>query len=160
MNALRYGKVFGDETVAALIDENMTCVMVGDRLTALTDRLRELLRECFGTVFTVGDSRSLLEGAQRLRPALIVVDLALAEEGTAQLIRELKSNVPESRIIALTLYEDPAVAQAAMAEGADGVVLKRLIGDDLLPAIDMVLSGRPFTSSCFEADLPFATPAR
>lgn len=129
-------------------------MILADRLTAFAERLRELLRESFGAVFTVGDSRSLLRGAKRLQPNVIVLDLAFGEQGTAQLIRQLKAQVPDARIIALTLYEDPAVARAAMAEGADGVVLKRAIGDDLLPAIDSVLSGGRFASACFEADLP------
>lgn len=133
-------------------------MILADRLTALADRLRELLRESFGAVFTVGDSRSLLDGAKRLQPTVVVVDLAFGEQGTAQLIRQLKMVVPDSRIVALTLYEDRAFAQAAMAEGADAVVLKRSIGDELLPAIDTVLSGGHFASPCFELGLPVAAP--
>ena len=135
-------------------------MILADRLTPLADRLRELLRESFGAVFTVGDSRSLLGGAKRLQPNVIIVDLSFGEQGTAPLIRQLKAEVPNARIIALTLYEDRAIAEAAMAEGADGVVLKRSIGDDLLPAVDAVLSGESFVSSCFETDRVVAEPAQ
>ena len=135
-----------------MIDESVTCAILADRNSALADRLRELLRTTVGTVFTVTDSESLLEGVRRLSPGLILVDLGFGEQGATQLLRDINAVLPDARIIALSLYDDPVVANTALAEGASGVVLKRSIGDDLLAAVDAVLAGDVFMSSCFEID--------
>ena len=132
----------------------MTCAILADGHAVLAERLRDLLRAVSGTVLTVADSQSLLDGARRLRPDLIVVDLGFGDEGITKLLRQLTADVPEARLIVLSLYDDPEIARAALAEGADGVVVKRSIGDDLLEAIDRVLSGSTFVSPCFLADPP------
>lgn len=135
--------------MTSTVDESVTCAILADRHTALADRLRELLRAVAGTVVTVTDSRSLLESARRLHPELIVVDLAFGEEGIGQLLQKLKADVPDARLIVLSLYDDPEIARAALAEGADGIVVKRTIADDLLEAVDRVLAGSTYVSPAF-----------
>ncbi|MDX1405080.1 MAG: response regulator [Woeseiaceae bacterium] len=134
------------------IENNQTCAILADVHSAYVDRLHELLRVTFDSIFTVAETRSLLDGARRLTPALIIVDLGFSEQGMPHLLHTLKADVPESRTIVLSHCDDPAVAQATMAEGADGVVLKSLIADDLLPAVDAILAGGRFASACFQAD--------
>lgn len=140
--------------MTAAVDEGISCAILADRHTVLADRLRELLRSVSRTVLTVADSQSLLDGARRLRPDLIVVDLGFGEEGITMLLRQLKADVPAVRLIVLSLYDDPEIARAALAEGADGIVVKHSIGDELLEAIDRVLSGSTFMSPCFLAPPP------
>lgn len=135
-----------------VIDESVSCAILADRHSVLAERLRDLLRTAFGTVFTVADSESLLEGVRRLTPGLILVDLGFGEQGATFLLRDINSVLPAARIIALSLYDDAAVAHAAIAAGAQGVVLKRSIGDDLLPAVDAVMSGNTFVSPGFETE--------
>ena len=145
--------------MTSVTDESLSCAILADRNSVLADRLRDLLRTTFGTVFTVGDSESLLEGARRLAPGLIVVDLGFDEKGTAHLLRHISAAVPDARIIALSFYDEAEVARAAMAEGARGVVLKRSISDDLMRAVDAVLSGGTFVSAGFESDPDDPDPA-
>lgn len=161
ISATRYQSpqiVLGSTSVTTVLDDSVTCAILADHHAAVTDRLRELLCSAFGTVFTVADAQSLQEGVRRLAPGLVVVDLGFGEHGTLQLLRQVKSDVPQVRTIALSLYDDPAVGQAALAAGADGVVLKRAIGDDLLEAVDAVLSGKTYVSACFEAEQTGASP--
>lgn len=134
------------------VDEGLKCAILADRHSALADRLRELLLRVAGTVVTVGDPQSLLHGARRLRPDLIVVDLGFGPDGLSNLLQQLKADVPEARLIVLSLYEDPEIARAALADGADGIVLKREIGDDLLEAIDQVIAGSTYASPSFFLD--------
>ena len=60
------------------------------------------------------------------------------------------------KVLLLTVHDEPTVASAALAAGADGVVLTRAIARDLLEAVDTVLSGRRYTSSCSR---PLMVPA-
>ncbi len=140
--------------MTAAVDEGISCAILADRHTALADRLRELLRAVCDTVVTVADTRSLLDGARRLRPNLIVIDLGFGEDGITNLLHELKADVPDARLIVLSLHDDPEIARAALAEGADGIVAKQSIAEDLLESIDRVLSGSTFVSPCFLAPPP------
>jgi DNA-binding NarL/FixJ family response regulator len=89
----------------------------------------------------VADERSLCETAQRLEPRLAVVDLSLAHGDVCGLIRRLRLGCPGLKVILLSAHDEPAVARAAMEAGIEGLVNKREIARDLLPAVEDVLRG-------------------
>ena len=99
----------------------------------------------FEVVVTVSDEASLLEGAERMRPGLAVLDLGLSREGLG-VLRHLRERCPQQKVILLSLHDEPVVVEAAMRAGADGFVLKRTIAEDLLPAAEAVLAGGPYCS--------------
>jgi DNA-binding NarL/FixJ family response regulator len=120
-------------------------VLLGHPHQRLSDGLRGWLQASFSEVFMVADRPSLIEGAHRLQPALIVVDSALAEGEVAALMAELRRQAPTSRTLLLSDYDDARVDAAALAAGAAGVVHKSSLAADLPAAIDAVLAGRNFT---------------
>jgi DNA-binding NarL/FixJ family response regulator len=95
----------------------------------------------------VADRASLLEGARRLQPALVLMDLTLAEGRLGALLDELRGHAPASRTLVLSDYDDAGVDRSALAAGADGVVHKATLAADLSPAIDAVLAGRRFDAT-------------
>lgn len=125
-----------------------TCVLVANPHQRLSDGLRGLLNASFDNVFMVADWPSLAEGARKLQPSLLVIDLALAEGRLAELLAELRRDAPASRTLLLSDYDDADVDAAAFAAGADGIVCKPRLAADLYTAVDAVLAGRRFTSSC------------
>jgi DNA-binding NarL/FixJ family response regulator len=102
----------------------------------------------------VADRASLIDGAGKLQPVLVVVDAALAEGDLASLLAALHDRAPKSRTLLLSDYEDAPFEAAALAAGADGVVRKATLAADLSAAIDAVLAGRRYVSS------PTADPSR
>jgi len=121
-------------------------VLVGPTHQRLSEGLRDWLAASFDGVFMVADQPSLIEGAHKLQPALVVIDLALAAGSLAPLLAELRRQAPASRMLLLSDYDDPGVDAAALTAGADGVVHKASLATDLAAAVDAVLTGRPFTS--------------
>jgi DNA-binding NarL/FixJ family response regulator len=121
-------------------------VLVGHAHQRLSDGLRSWLQASFDGVFVVADRPSLIEGAHKLQPALLVVDLALAEGNLSALVAELHARAPGSRTLLLSDYDDPLADAAALSAGADGVVHKATLAADLSAAVDAVLAGRTFTS--------------
>jgi len=121
-------------------------VLVGHAHQRLSDGLRGWLQASFDGVYMVADRTSLVEGAQRLQPLLVVVDLALAEGDLAALLAELQAQAPASRTLLLSDYDDARIDAAALAAGAAGVVHKSSLGADLSAAVEAVLAGRSFTS--------------
>jgi two-component system secretion response regulator SsrB len=112
----------------------------------LNEGLRDLLGTTFDAVFTAGDGASLLEGAGRLRPDVIVADLALVQSDCLDLIRKLRTRANKAQLIVITSHEDSNVDVAVRAAGADCVIVKRAIATDLLPAIDQMRARRTLHS--------------
>jgi len=121
-------------------------VLLADRNHRLSEGVRGLLESSFSNVFMVADQTSLIEGAQRLLPELMVVDVSLAQGDIAELLRSIRAGAPAAKVLLLSVHDEAAVADAAMAAGADGLVLKRAIPTDLLPAIDALLAGGRYVS--------------
>ena len=125
----------------------MNCVLLADRHHELSEGVRELLGTTFEGVFAVADEASLMEGAARIRPTLVVVDLSLAGGDVVGFLGALRRQAPAAKVLLLTVHDEATVASAALAAGADGVVLTRAIATDLLEAVDAVLAGKRYTSS-------------
>ena len=130
------------------------CVILADSHHGLVEGVRGLLETAFGTVFMVGDEGSLIDGVERLKPSVAIVDLALARGNWLALLRTLRERAPASKLIALSMYDELSVARAAMAAGAHGFVLKRAIATDMLDAIDTVLRDESFISPRVSGAVP------
>ena len=124
----------------------MNCVLLADRHHGLSEGIRGLLETTFDKVFMVADQGSLMEGAERLRPQVIVVDLSLAQGDSLSLLRKLHERAPTAKLLLLSVHDEPAITSSVLAAGADGVVLKRSIATDLLPAVDAIVAGKRFVS--------------
>jgi len=124
-----------------MVDKKSSCVLLANRHHGLSDGIRGLLETSFETVFMVTDEASLLEGAARLKPPVVILDLSLATGDLVGLLRSVRARSPDSRLLVLSTHDERTVAEAARAAGAHAVVLKRSIATDLLPAVDMLLGG-------------------
>jgi DNA-binding NarL/FixJ family response regulator len=123
-----------------------TCVLLADRHHGLTEGVRGLLETTFRTVVMVADEASLLEGADRIRPDVAIVDISLAHDSGLGWLRALRQRCPEVKVIVLSVHDEQSVRRAAMEAGADAFVLKRAIATDLLDAVEYVRgsgSGEP-----------------
>ncbi len=120
------------------------CVLLADRHHGLSEGIRGLLETSFNSVFLVADETSLIEGVGLLRPAVVVVDLSLGAGDVVDLMRELRARAPGAKVLLLSVHDEPSVLRSAVAAGADGIVLKRAIATDLLPAVDAILAGGRF----------------
>jgi DNA-binding NarL/FixJ family response regulator len=123
------------------------CVLIADRQNGLYGLLRGLLATAFDQVFLVSDRSSLIEGAERLQPTVIVIDLSYAAGDLAGLTHELRDHAPAAKLLLLSAHDEPTFVAAAIAAGADGMVIKRAIGRDLMPAIDALLTGQRYFDS-------------
>lgn len=124
----------------AMTDSICGCVVLADRHPGLTEGVRGLLASMFASVFIVGDEASLLRGAESLTPSLVIVDLAMAEGDLRELLSRVMARSPHSKLLVLSVHDEPVVTDAALRAGAHAVVLKRSIVTDLLPSIEKLLA--------------------
>jgi DNA-binding NarL/FixJ family response regulator len=132
--------------------ETSKCVLLADRHHGLIEGIDGLLKTTFATVVMVTDEKSLIESASRMQPAVVVADLSVARGGGFGWLDRLLGQSPGSKVIVLSVHDEPTVVQAALGAGASGFVLKRAIASDLLNAVDVVLDGQRYVSPA----IPFA----
>jgi len=123
-----------------------SCVLLADRHHGLRDSVRGLLEAEFETVFMVADEASLVEGADRLSPPVVILDLSLSGGDLRSLLMRVRERSAGSKVLMLTVHDESTVADAALAAGADGVVLKRSLLTDLIAAVEAVRAGKRYMS--------------
>ena len=122
-------------------DTRSSCVLLADRHHGLTEGVRGLLAVAFETVVMVADEASLLEGANRVRPDVAVVDVSLARDSGLGWLRALRQRCPDVKVVVLSVHDEQSVRRAVMEAGADAFVLKRAIATDLLDVVERVRGG-------------------
>lgn len=123
---------------------------IADRVAAEPDL------EVVGGAATIAEALSRLdaldEQADRDRtpagsPAVVVIDLRLPDGSGVELCREVRSRRPQRHCIFLTSFDaDDALFSTVMA-GADGYVLKQMVGFELGSAIRAAGAGEPLLDS-------------
>jgi DNA-binding NarL/FixJ family response regulator len=121
-------------------------VILAERHPTLLEGIRGLLETLFDYVVMVADEESLREAIERLRPDLVVIDLSFPITRERNVARWLRKNNPWLRFIVLSVDDDRTVVDQCMASGASGLVLKRSIVTDLIPAVTEVLQGNTYAS--------------
>src|SRR5689334_20175905 len=121
-------------------------VLLADDHRLLREAFAQLLEPGCDVVGTVGDGRALLEAAPRLRPDIVVLDVAMPLLNGLDAARLLKGRMPEVRLIFLTVSEDPDLAAEAFRAGASGYLLKNSAASELIAAIREVDGGRSYVT--------------
>ena len=79
--------------------------------------------------------------ARETRPDLALVDLSLNEGSGLELMKALRAENDQIKILAVSAHDDRLFAERVLRAGASGFVNKQSASDDLLRAIDRVLEG-------------------
>jgi DNA-binding NarL/FixJ family response regulator len=119
-------------------------VMLADDHTMLIEGFCKLLSAKCEIVGTVSNGRALLDAAVRLKPDVIVIDVAMPLLNGLEAGRRLKEMVPTSKLIFLTMNEDLDIAVHAMRFGASGYLLKSSAASELFQAIQAALRGKSY----------------
>jgi DNA-binding NarL/FixJ family response regulator len=122
-------------------------VLLADDHIAFLESVSRLLTAPFDIVALAGDGRQALDLARRLRPDVVVLDVAMPHLDGFQTLKELRRDGPKPRVVFLTTHADDEIVAMAINEGAHGYVLKSRAHLDLIGAIDHALAGRLFVPS-------------
>ena len=119
-------------------------VLLADDHRLLREAFTQLLQARCDVVGAVADGRALLDAAPRLRPDIVVLDIAMPLLNGLDAARILRQKMPEVKVIFLTVSEDPDMAAEAFRAGASGFLLKNSAASELLQAIEEVFQGRSY----------------
>jgi two-component system, NarL family, invasion response regulator UvrY len=92
------------------------------------------------------DGKEALARCRQERPDLVILDLNLPGLGGLEVIKRMKLEAPERRILALSLHDDPIYAMRALQAGAAGYVSKNASPDEILEGIQRVAAGQSYVA--------------
>jgi len=82
-----------------------------------------------------------VEKARRIRPDVILMDIRMPECDGIEATRQIKAELPDTKIIMLTVSEDDAHLFDAISSGAHGYLLKNMRPEDLFEMLEGALRG-------------------
>jgi DNA-binding NarL/FixJ family response regulator len=137
-------------------------ILLADDHTLTLEGIRTVLEPHHEIVGMVTDGRALLDAAERLRPDLVVLDIAMPLLNGIDAAAHLRKDLPEVKLLFVTMHVNPAYLEAALSAGATGYVLKSAASEELLLAIESVLNGRIYVTPSISSEHleRFKDPAR
>ena len=130
-----------------------TRVVIVDDHTLLTEAFRRLLEPECQVVGVYDDPRAFLRDVVQLRPDVAVLDISMPSLNGLDAARELRRLASATRIVFLTMNEDPDLAAEAFRLGASGYLLKRSAASELPSAVREVMSQRYYITPLLTRDL-------
>jgi DNA-binding NarL/FixJ family response regulator len=118
-------------------------IVLADDHPIVLDGLRNLVRaeSDFELVGEAGSGLAALKLIRDKRPEVAVLDISMPELNGIVLCRRLTGEMPDLRVLVLTLHEDRAYLNQALDAGARGYILKRSAVENLVHAIRAVMVG-------------------
>ena len=133
--------------------KHRTRVLLADDHAIVAEGLATLLKDHFDLVGIVGNGSELIDAARKLRPDVIVADIAMPVLSGLEALRRLKAARSNAKVIFLTMHADAQLATEAFRAGASGYVLKQSAGEELIAAIEEVLQGRTYLTPLITKDV-------
>jgi two-component system, NarL family, response regulator NreC len=117
-------------------------VLVDDH-AVVRSGLRLLLdaQEDIEVVGEAGTAKDAIFRARALKPDVILLDVVLPGESGIEVLPKLLSESPETRVLFLSMQDDPSYVREAFAAGASGYVLKEAADEEVVSAVREIADG-------------------
>lgn len=136
--------------IRVLAADDHALVRVGLKALTATQPDIELVAEA-------ADGAEAVKKAVETQPDVVVMDLTMPNGGIAA-ITSIRKACPQTRVLALTMHDDPSYLRTVLAAGGAGFVVKSSADTELLSAIRAVVKGRTsvYLSNALDAFAPHA----
>ena len=129
-------------------------LLLADDHRMLREGLRKSLDELGFSI--VGEARNGAEAvdlAAAVQPDVVLMDVTMPELDGVEATRQLKSRLPNTFVIMLTMHADQDVLAEAIRAGANGYLVKDCSTDEIASAIDSVVVGETALSPRLAASM-------
>lgn len=123
-------------------------VLLAEDHTMVREGIRKLL-DGEADLVVVGEAqtgRQTVEMARKLRPAVIVMDIAMPLLNGLEATRQIRKAVPDTKVLILSAHGDDAYVEHAIESGVSGYMLKQSSANTLCRAIREIQKGNTFFS--------------
>jgi len=119
-------------------------VLLAEDHPGVAEQLRKLLEVEFDVVGTVADGHALLRAADECHPDVIVTDIMMPGLDGIAVTAALIARRLCTRVVLVTVHDDPGLAERGYAAGALAYVLKHSAGHELVPAVRAAMRGERY----------------
>ncbi len=136
----------------------MITVIIADDHDLIRDGFKKLLdRESDITMAGEAKSAAELFGAlENGRPDVVVLDISLPDKNGIDVLKEMKVQHPDIRILVLSMHPEERYAVRALRNGAAGYITKGSASEELIKAVRKVALGGRYISDILAEELAFA----
>jgi DNA-binding NarL/FixJ family response regulator len=127
-------------------------ILIADDHSLVAELCKKLLETEFDVVGVVSDGRALLSAADKLKPDVVVVDIAMPVLNGLDAGRQVKQILPAVKLVYLTMNTDIEVAAKAFEHGASGYLLKTCAAAEMVLAVREVLRCKTYISQGLSRD--------
>ena len=131
-------------------------VLLAEDHPSTAHALRTLLEPEFDVAAVVRDGHALLREAEAIHPDVVITDISMPGLDGITATETLLARHPGSRVVLVTVHDDPELIERGYAAGALAYVMKDTVARELVPAIRMALRGERYRSPL----APPRTPGR
>lgn len=119
-------------------------ILLADDHALMLDGFSQLLEPKYSVVGTAENGKALVEAALRLSPELIILDITMPVMNGIDAAREIKKELPQVKLLFVTMHSSPTYLTAALEAGADGYAVKSSGRAEILAAVEAVLEGNRY----------------
>ena len=133
-------------------------VLVCDDHALVRSGLRRLLEseQSFEVVGEAADAEQAVAGVGEQHPDVLLLDIVMPGRSGIEAIPDLIAASPETRILVLSMQDDPSYVRQAFSAGAHGYLLKEAADAELVQAIQDVAAGHRYVHPALGARLAAA----
>jgi two-component system response regulator NreC len=133
-------------------------IMVVDDHAIVRSGLKLLLgaEDGFEVVGEAGNAQEAVLRAKLLQPDVLLCDVVLPGPSGIDIARQVREVSPETKVVMLSMQDDPAYVREAFAAGASGYVLKEAADSELVRAVTEIAAGGRYVHPELGARLAFA----
>jgi two-component system response regulator NreC len=88
-----------------------------------------------------GNSKDAIFRARALKPDVILLDVVMPGESGIEVLPTLLKESPETKVLVLSMQDDPSYVREAFAAGASGYVLKEAADEEVVSAVREIAGG-------------------
>ncbi|SFD78217.1 two component transcriptional regulator, LuxR family [Sulfitobacter brevis] len=121
-------------------------VMIADDHPMVAEGIQSIL-ESYDDIEVVGvlsNGREVIDQLETLAPDVILMDLNMPELGGLSATEIVLERRPGTRVVILTMHDNPEYIASALSHGAMGYLLKDVPTDEIKHAIDVVMGGERY----------------
>jgi two-component system, NarL family, response regulator NreC len=98
-------------------------------------------QEDIEVVGEAGNAKDAVFRARALKPDVILLDVVMPGESGIEVLPKLLKESPETKVLVLSMQDDPSYVREAFAAGASGYVLKEAVDEEVVSAVREIASG-------------------
>ena len=123
-------------------------ILIADDHKILREGLRSLLEKQseFAIVAEAQDGLSAISAAKKHKPDVAILDIGMPDLNGIEVTRKIRSEMAETKVIALSMHADRRFVMGILEAGANGYLLKDSAFAELILAVKAVAKGKMYSS--------------